>query len=159
VRLNGLATAASPPRLGHRGFAQRIARTVAARQDAAGLVVALHGARGEGKTSVFRIVKEDLAASPDVVVVDFNPWRFRDADHLVEMFSNPLAERLGVAAILRTSGEAGGEAVGEAGGDALRRYGRILSRHPARRRGSRRGRGGRRSAHRRAVARHDPQAR
>jgi hypothetical protein len=150
-----LATAASPPRLRHRGFAQRIARTVAARQDAAGLVVALHGARGEGKTSVFRIVKEDLAASPDVVVVDFNPWRFRDADHLVEMFFNTLAERLGVAAILRTSGEAGGEA----GGDALRRYGRILSRHPARRRGSRRGRGGRRSAHHRAVARHDPQAR
>lgn len=105
-------------RLGRRGFAQRIARTVAARQDPAGLVLALYGAWGDGKTSVLRMVKEDLAATPDVVVIDFNPWRFRDADHLVEMFFNTLAERLGAAVTLRTSGEAVG--------DALRRYGRVL---------------------------------
>jgi KAP family P-loop domain len=105
-------------RLGRRGFAQRIATTIAARHETAGLVIALYGAWGEGKTSVLRMVKQDLTDAGDVVVVDFNPWRFRDADHLVEMFFNTLAQKLGDAVRLRTKSEAVGT--------ALRRYGKIL---------------------------------
>lgn len=105
-------------RLGRRGFAKRIAHTIGSRSDRAGLVVALYGAWGEGKTSVLRMVREDLTRFDDIVAIEFNPWRFRDADHLVEMFFDTLADRLGDAVQLRTQGEAIGA--------ALRRYSKVL---------------------------------
>ncbi|MBA3655731.1 MAG: hypothetical protein H0W69_00085 [Gemmatimonadaceae bacterium] len=89
-----------------------------ARVDRSGLVVALYGPWGEGKTSVLHMVREDLRQFSDVVVVDFNPWLFKDADHLVIMFFETLAQVLGKSIQLRT----GGESIGS----LLRRYGRLL---------------------------------
>lgn len=106
-------------RLGRRGFAVRIAHTIGTRRDSAGLTVALYGAWGEGKTSVLRMVQEDLAQAESVEVIPFNPWRFRDPDHLVEMFFETLASRLGNSVKLGTRSEEVGR--------ALRSYGKLLN--------------------------------
>jgi len=56
--------------------------------------VGLNGEWGDGKTSVFNIVKKDLSKE-DVIVIDFNPWMGFDKKVLIRDFFNSLSEGLG----------------------------------------------------------------
>ncbi len=56
--------------------------------------VGLNGEWGDGKTSVFNIVKKNLSKE-DFIVIDFNPWMGFDKKVLIRDFFNSLAEGLG----------------------------------------------------------------
>ena len=76
----------SMDRLGRWPFAQRVAQTIAVHHDPSSIVVGICGGWGEGKTSVMNLVDRELANHPDVTVVRFNPWRFKDEVHLLQSF-------------------------------------------------------------------------
>jgi predicted KAP-like P-loop ATPase len=57
-----------------------------------GLVIALHGAWGSGKTSVLNMVREDIGDRAAVVL--FNPWLFSDAEQLVDRFFSEINAQL-----------------------------------------------------------------
>jgi len=67
-------------------FASRIADTILKRNTDEGLVIGLYGIWGEGKTSVLNMIENDLLDNDDVLIVKFNPWRFKDEDALILNF-------------------------------------------------------------------------
>lgn len=70
---------------GYAQFASHIARAIRATPSPQGLVMAVHGPWGSGKSSLLNFVKHDLRASPKdsrPVLVDFNPWWFNGRDQL-----------------------------------------------------------------------------
>lgn len=94
-------------------FALSIAEDIRRAPRAAGFVMALTGAWGEGKTSVINLVAAELEAADDAVVVRFNPWLFSGTEQLAQHFFDELGGQLqipggvvpaGVVASLRTYG-------------------------------------------------------
>jgi hypothetical protein len=94
-------------------FAQRVAHTIATRQDPASLVIGIYGEWGDGKTSVLNLIKYELDRTDRVVCFRYNPWRYPSEEvllkefftalagavrHSVERRHERLAERLGSAA-------------------------------------------------------------
>ena len=73
-------------RLGRAGFAEALALEIATAPGDAGLVLALLGPWGTGKTSVLNMVAEVLGDRPDVAVLRFNPWYFTGTEQLVSRF-------------------------------------------------------------------------
>jgi predicted KAP-like P-loop ATPase len=73
-------------RLGRAGFAEALALEIATAPGDAGLVLALLGPWGTGKTSVLNMVAEVLEDRPDVAVLRFNPWYFTGTEQLVSRF-------------------------------------------------------------------------
>jgi len=76
-------------------FAQRVAKTIDSRIDPSSIVVAIYGAWGEGKTTVLNFIDRELAKSPNIICIRFNPWRFNDEVHLLQNFFKSLSEALG----------------------------------------------------------------
>jgi hypothetical protein len=114
-------------------FAERIARTIIERRDPSSLVIGLLGPWGSGKTSILRLMLNELRHYKYVgrtadrspggepmapVVVQFNPWYFADESQLIRSFFNTLSD-----ALIRASGEPTRAKLG----DALKQYGRIVS--------------------------------
>ncbi|WP_374461182.1 P-loop NTPase fold protein [Chryseobacterium taeanense] len=56
--------------------------------------IGVNGEWGDGKTSVFNIVKKNLV-NEDIVIVDFNPWMGFDKKVLIKDFFNSVSEKLG----------------------------------------------------------------
>lgn len=56
-------------------------------------VIGVYGKWGEGKSSVFKLVKEQLLANKDdqILISEFNPWLFKDQESLLIEFFNVLA--------------------------------------------------------------------
>jgi hypothetical protein len=83
-------------RLGRTGFAESLAEQVRTGGD--GLVIALTGAWGSGKTSLLNLVEERLRAvegdEPAPIVVRFNPWLFSGTEQLVQHFFVELGANL-----------------------------------------------------------------
>ncbi|MFD1771208.1 KAP family P-loop NTPase fold protein [Sphingobacterium suaedae] len=75
-------------------FANRIAETIAKRNTQDGLVVGLYGIWGEGKSSVLNMIENDLVTKNDILLVKFNPWRFKDEDTLILNFFKNLSSVL-----------------------------------------------------------------
>lgn len=72
-------------------FAKRIADTIKNRKESECLVIGIYGAWGEGKTTVLNFIDAELAADyPNIVVVRFNPWRFKDEETLIKGFYHDL---------------------------------------------------------------------
>jgi predicted KAP-like P-loop ATPase len=77
------------------GFAKRIAETIQNRQNKDCIVFGLYGKWGEGKTSVLNFIKNELSANtPEIIQVNFNPWRFTDESALLTSFFNTLANEI-----------------------------------------------------------------
>lgn len=75
-------------------FAKRIAETIKNRNNDDGLVIGLFGVWGEGKSSVLNMIESSLQTTNDVLIVKFNPWRFKDEDALIFNFFKNLSENL-----------------------------------------------------------------
>ena len=74
---------------GYVPFARRIAEAVRKTPSPQGLVMAIHGPWGAGKSSLLNFVKHELGVSSNAnrpIVIDFNPWWFNDRDHLATQF-------------------------------------------------------------------------
>lgn len=87
-------TGAAQDRFNRAPFAARIADTIARRPDCASLVVGVFGPWGDGKTSVLKMMEEELQRHDNVVVLRFNPWHFQSEEQLIRGFFATLAEGL-----------------------------------------------------------------
>lgn len=81
--------------LGRRPFADAVARIIATQTDPAPQVIAIDGAWGEGKTTVFRFL-EDSLKKHDLKVMNFNPWLHDDEDTMIRAFALEFGRTLGV---------------------------------------------------------------
>jgi predicted KAP-like P-loop ATPase len=76
-------------RLGYAPFAKQLARSLLRGCPADGLVVALYGAWGTGKSTALNFVLHYAEQDPDAdqpVIVRFNPWWFAGHEDLVRRF-------------------------------------------------------------------------
>ncbi|WP_268036829.1 KAP family P-loop NTPase fold protein [Algoriphagus sp. PAP.12] len=78
-------------------FAYQIASVIKGHDKNDSFVVGVYGKWGEGKTSVLNFIKEELNLDPNIVVINFNPWLFRDEDQLLKTFFSVLANGLNVS--------------------------------------------------------------
>lgn len=79
-----------------RPFAKNLARGLAAPHRGGGLVVAVEGEWGSGKSSILDWVVEELEQiEPKPIVIRFNPWRISGQDTLTETFLTLLAAQIG----------------------------------------------------------------
>ncbi|HEY0736826.1 MAG TPA: P-loop NTPase fold protein [Herpetosiphonaceae bacterium] len=97
-------------------FAQRVAQTIARRQDPSSLVVGIYGSWGEGKTTVFSYIEQELNNHQNVICIPFNPWRYGDEVQLLRQFFAHLAASLKKS--ISSKGEKIGQAISEYG-DAI----------------------------------------
>ena len=88
-------------RLGHAAFARALARSIAAMVPRDGIVLAINGPWGSGKTSAANMVVDALSEieSPlppeqRVSVVRFNPWWFSGQEDLVRAFFDEVSDTL-----------------------------------------------------------------
>lgn len=84
----------SQDRFKRRSFATRIAETIIKNKDNESLVVGLYGIWGEGKTSVLNMIEEKLVSIEEIIVVKFNPWRFRNEDELIIYYFKTISKAL-----------------------------------------------------------------
>lgn len=102
-------------RLGRRAVAKRWAVTIEKAQSPSGLVFALTGPWGSGKTSMLKMIEEDLRAAGRTVI-DFNPWLFAGTDQLVTVFLDEIASEFEM-----------GSAKAKSTAKRLQKYGTLLS--------------------------------
>lgn len=86
---------------GYAPFASLLAEAIVGNKSPQGLVLAVHGKWGSGKSSLLNFIKHDLKSLPEQrkpVIVDFNPWWFEGRDQiasqLLQQFSAQLPDRL-----------------------------------------------------------------
>lgn len=78
---------------GHAPFARALARAIRGYQASDGIVLALYGPWGSGKSTVLAYVEYELEHGPQAdrpVVVPFNPWWFSGQEHLARAFLGQL---------------------------------------------------------------------
>jgi len=132
---------------GHAPFAEQLAKSIARHAGEGGLVLALHGPWGSGKSTVLGYVRYYLKtqeSTNDLVIVEFNPWWFAGRDDLARAFLRQLqavlpvrSEKLrelgtllgdfaeGIGGLIDLAGWTGGAA-----GPAGRGIGAIVGRQP-----------------------------
>jgi predicted KAP-like P-loop ATPase len=86
---------------GYAPFASRLAAAIVDNPSPQGLVLAVHGKWGSGKSSLLNFIKHDLRKLPDTrrpVLVEFNPWWFEGRDQIASQllaeFSSQLPGKL-----------------------------------------------------------------
>jgi predicted KAP-like P-loop ATPase len=102
--------------IGRGGFARQIQYQIETAPRGEGLVIAVTGEWGSGKTSVINLALSPLEAAQGYRVVRFNPWLFSGTPQLIEHFFSDLK------AELAASGNTRLKEVGE----ALERYGATI---------------------------------
>lgn len=88
----------SEDRLGYAGFARAVAQSITRVPSADGMVMAIHGQWGSGKTSAVNMVVDALGSTPagqTVLVVRFNPWWFSEQEDLTRAFFAEVSATLG----------------------------------------------------------------
>jgi predicted KAP-like P-loop ATPase len=75
--------------------AQKISKILQENKFRNSFTIGLNGEWGDGKTSVFNFVKQEIKNKEDFIVVDYNPWLGYDKKALVRDFFNSLSENLG----------------------------------------------------------------
>jgi len=74
---------------GHAPFARTLAKAIQGYRECDGIVLALYGPWGSGKSTVLGYVQHQIDQTPEAdrpVVVSFNPWWFSGQDHLARAF-------------------------------------------------------------------------
>jgi predicted KAP-like P-loop ATPase len=94
---------------GYAPFARRIAEAVCKTPSPQGLVMAIHGSWGVGKSTLLNFIKHDLGRLPAderPIIVDFNPWWFSSREHLATQFLMQFRAKLAhESEILRAIGD------------------------------------------------------
>ena len=75
------------------GFVKSLARSVETMRSPNGVVIALNGPWGSGKSSAINLLKHhlsDATSAGEIDVVEFNPWWFRGEEALVLAFFREL---------------------------------------------------------------------
>lgn len=103
------------PRLARVSTADSWLREISDASAEKGLVFAIYGPWGTGKTSILNMIEENLR-SQEKMVVNFNPWLFSGTDQLVEFFFSEVAEQLEV-----------GDSKSQAVAKSLKKYGALFS--------------------------------
>lgn len=98
---------ATEDRLDRSRFVQGVVDMTVSRRERAGLVIGIYGAWGEGKTSLMRMIEAQLRDRAHLIPFWFNPWYFRNEEHLIEVFFHSLAGAIGKR--LGSSGQRLGE--------------------------------------------------
>ncbi|MEO5937281.1 MAG: P-loop NTPase fold protein [Terriglobales bacterium] len=78
---------------GHAPFAEALAKSIHSYPDADGVVLALYGPWGSGKSTVLAYVLHYLQQLPEEeqpVIVTFNPWWFSGQENLARAFLGQL---------------------------------------------------------------------
>ena len=78
---------------GHAPFAESLANSICRYPGDDGLVLALYGQRGSGKSTVLSYVRhflEQRSEAEQPVIVTFNPWWFSDQENLARAFLGQL---------------------------------------------------------------------
>ncbi|MFA7429636.1 MAG: KAP family NTPase [Rhodospirillaceae bacterium] len=95
-------TSLEQDRLGYAPFARAIAKAIAFGKSGEGLVLALHGPWGSGKTSAVNLIEQALPehqkgvpVDSRIIVVRFNPWWFSERQDLARTFFMELSASLG----------------------------------------------------------------
>lgn len=84
-------------RLGYAPFARALAQALSDMPSSKGLVVAIYGPWGSGKTTILNFVKHYLNNQPEKhrpILIDFAPWWFTGQHDLTERFLDQLAGHL-----------------------------------------------------------------
>lgn len=82
---------------GFAGFAKNLAKAVRTTPSPDGLVMAINGPWGAGKTSLLNLVKHDLKTIHEEqcpVIVDFNPWWFNGRDQLASQLLGAMGTKI-----------------------------------------------------------------
>ena len=85
----------SKDRLGYRTFASRLATAIARMTPVDGMVLAVYGPWGSGKSTVLNFITHFLRKLPESerpVLLPFNPWWFSGSENLVQAFLVELAK-------------------------------------------------------------------
>ena len=85
----------SEDRLGYEPFAKRLAESILNMIPPEGLVIAIHGQWGSGKTTCVEFIAYYLENNDDDVspaVIRFNPWWFSGSEDLVKHFFDELED-------------------------------------------------------------------
>jgi hypothetical protein len=98
-------------------FAQRLAQTIASRQDPRSIVIGIYGPWGDGKTTVLNFIRQELDMMPHVIPISFNPWRYQDENELLRGFYVEVSDALKRSLTLRR----------EKLGRQLEKYGDVVS--------------------------------
>ncbi|MDQ0301338.1 KAP family P-loop NTPase fold protein [Ancylobacter polymorphus] len=80
-------------KFGIDGFVRSLARSVTNMRSPSGVVIALNGQWGSGKSSAMNLLKHhllDATTAGEIELVDFNPWWFRGEEALVLAFFREL---------------------------------------------------------------------
>lgn len=72
-------------------FSKRIAQTIINRSDSTGITIGIYGQWGEGKTTVLNFIIEELKNDKDILILNFNPWRYTDEEGLLKSFLEKVA--------------------------------------------------------------------
>ena len=75
--------------------AEKIYKIIKENKFESSFTIGLNGEWGDGKTSVFNLVKNKLREDNQLITVDFNPWMGFDKKVLIKDFFNSLSEALG----------------------------------------------------------------
>lgn len=78
---------------GHAPFAKTLAKAIRGHRGGDGIVLALYGPWGSGKSTVLAYVEHELENGPEAerpVVVSFNPWWFSGQENLAKAFLGQL---------------------------------------------------------------------
>lgn len=92
-------------------FSKRIAQTIIHRKVSESIVIGIYGEWGEGKSSVLRFIEDNLKKDPNIIVCNFNPWRFKDELQLLKGYFNLLSSQLKRS--IQTKSERIGEFISE----------------------------------------------
>lgn len=89
----------SEDRLGYAGFAKALARSIKQASPRDGMVLAVHGPWGSGKTSAVNMTIDALISletdDERTFVVRFNPWWFSEQENLTRAFFSEISAALG----------------------------------------------------------------
>lgn len=75
-------------------FAEMLARQITRLSRGESFALGLSGPWGSGKTSVLRMVEEELSERSDAVVLQFNPWLFSGTEDLIGHFFREIGAQL-----------------------------------------------------------------